>query len=231
MTTPEPPRYTSRTLPAPWVECAGCGSLALPDLDAYPRCPSCAARDRLVYVAEQHLDALLAPQLAAWGHHYAAQGLNMAQLYECLERWAGGWMSTQAQAAHLTARLIDAAREYPAPSFTPSLPERLQLDARTLPQVLAAHLDATQPAPGPGPGEIDRRLTFTVREADGHEGEYLHLSPGCDVLLILNVTPEGEALLYYLATPDRPGASREALRVPARLLPQVRAALSYWGTS
>ncbi|CAM4071282.1 hypothetical protein [Deinococcus frigens] len=219
MTDPAAPAYTSRTLPAPWAECEVCGSLALPDLDGSPRCPSCAARDRQLCAAEQHLAALFAPQLAAWVHHYTAQGLSAAQLYECLESWAGSWMNPQAQGQHLTALLTNAAREYPAPSFTPSPPDRVQLDARTLPQILAAQLDPARPAAS-GPGQIDRRLTFTVREANGQEREHLHLSPGYDALLILNTAPEGEALLYY--------TGGEGLRVPARLLPQVRAALGYW---
>ncbi|MDV6376103.1 hypothetical protein [Deinococcus arenicola] len=215
-TDPTAPAYTSRTLPAHWQECVMCGQLALPDLDGYPRCPSCAALERVESAAEEHLAALLAPQLAAWAQHYAAQ------LYDCFQLWAGAWMNPQAQQEHLTALLTDAGREYPAPSFTPSPPARVQLDVHTMPQILAAQIDPAQCAAS-GPGEIDRRLTFTVREVDGQQRERIQLSPGCDVLLILNAAPEGEALLCYTGIPGAPH-----LRVPARLLPQMRDALGYW---
>lgn len=186
---------------------------ALPDLDGSPRCPSCAQTARLTTAAYDHLAQLLAPALGAWGNHYAAQGM------------------TRAQGEQLAALLSDAMQDNPPPVFTPAPPDRVQLDARTVPQVLSFTLDHAQPQ-ADGAGRIDRRLTFTVREADGRLTERLHLAPGCDVLLILNTTPQGDALLIYTGIHGQTDPARnEALRVPADLLPQVRAALGYTFTA
>lgn len=233
MTTQETPALTDRNLPAPWVACEVCSSTvpALPDLDGSPRCPNCAQNARLTTAAYDHLAQLLAPVLGAWGNHYAAQGMTRAQLFTALDIWAGLGLSDRAQGEQLAALLTDAMQEHTPPVFTPAPPDRVQLDARTVPQVLSFTLDHAQPQ-ADGAGRIDRRLSFTVREADGRLTERLHLAPGCDVLLILNTTPQGDALLIYTGIHGQTDPARnEALRVPADLLPQVRAALGYTFTA
>lgn len=228
--------YTDRTLPAPWAECDVCGGpvAALPDPDGSPRCPACAAHNRMTEAALEHLGQLIAPVLSAWAHHYAAQGMTIKTLRGTLEQYSGGDLNHVAQAEHLHHLITSAMTVHPRPSFTPAPPDRVQLDARTLPQLTGFTLDQTAPS-AEGAGGIDRRVSFEYLNSDGRASTMRNLTPGRDVLLILNVNPEHDALLYYTGlqghTQTRPSYSGDApaYRVPAHLLPQVRAALGYWG--
>lgn len=157
--------------------------------------------------------------------------MTRPQLFTALEIWAGGYPNDRAQHRHLTALLTDAMQEHTPPVFTPAPPDRVELDARTVPQVLSFTLDHAQPQ-ADGAGRIDRRLSFTVRGSDGSVSNWGGLYPGCDVLLILNTTPQGDALLIYTGIHGQADpVGHEALRVPAELLPQVRAALGYTFTA
>lgn len=228
--------YTSRTLPAPWGVCEVCGGThpALPDLDNLQRCPECSARARLHDAAALHLAQLLAPSLGAWAHYYKAQGMNQPALLHALEEYTGGGLNARAQTEHLTGMLGESMAQHVPPSFTLAPPDRVQFDARTLPQLLTCKLDPAREK-SDGPGQIDRRLSFTVRLTDGRVSEVLTLGPGRDASLILNTNPDAEALLCYTGMDGQRSAGYPgevtAYRVPAHLLPQVKAALGYWGKS
>lgn len=233
--TKDVPAFTDRTLPAPWEWCEWCGGPvpALPAPDAPTHCPECAQHHRLSEAARLHLAQLLNPVLAAWAHHYSAQGLTSEDLYACLELWAAAGLNPDAQQEHLTALLADSMQKYPVPSVILAPPDRVTLDARTLPQLLAVHVASGQPD-SDGPGQIDRRLYFTARMSDGIIHKAVTLHPGRDALLILNSDPEHDALLYYTGlngyTTHAP-SDTPAYRVPADLIPQVQAALGYWGSA
>lgn len=232
MTTKETPALTDRTLPAPWVACEVCSSTApaLPDLDGSPRCPSCAQTARLYDAAYEHLGQLLAPHLGAWGHFWAAQGASTKTLLDVLDRFTGGDLNERAQAERLSNLLQNARTVYPVPAFTPAPPDRVQLDARTVPQLLDVLTDHAQPQ-ADGAGQIDRRRSFVIQDSEGRDAEQ-HPAPGLDALLILNTTPDGDALLIYTGIDGKTDYTRaQPLRVPARFLPQVRAALGYTFTA
>lgn len=224
------PAYTDRSLPAPWGVCEVCGGpvAALADLDGIARCPACAQRERLTDAAQAHLDALLSPALGAWVNHYAPQGLSQETARELLGFWAGDWMHEKAQTEHLAALIAQAAKDYPAPQVVRADPDRVTLNTRTLPQLLGVIAPFNVPAPVAG--EPDRRLGFRYRDAEGRVRETGGLPVGCDAVLLLNTTPEGEALLYFTGLHGRTNTREaEAYRVPAALLPDVRAALGYFG--
>lgn len=239
MTRPAPledartPTFTGRTLPAPWAECSMCEETAAVYVpgDRFPLCPACTALELLSRAAAESLAALLAPHLGAWGNHWAAVGVPPGELAEVLERHVGGDLNADAAQAHVRAQLAEAMQEHPTPTFTPAQPDRVTLDPHTLPIITRARLDLTRKAPE-GVGH-DHRLSFTVREPDGTLGERQALAPGRDVLLILSAESAGEALLYYTGIhgqtePHGPRTGPRGYRVPAELLPQVKAALGYF---
>ena len=235
---PLTPAYTSRTLPAPWAECDSCGgpvpALAHPG-DSSPLCASCARRDALREAAAASLAALLTPALGTWAHHWGAAGLSEADLLGELEDFTGAIMNSAYRQQRLKTLLSKAQAAHPVPSFKRAQPDRLSLDARSLPTITAAQMDSSA-APATA-GEPDRRLSFTVQAADSTLRHGFSVSPGLDVLILTGLTPDGGALLLTLGIHGRtfssvlPASSTEsrAFKTSPAVLPQVLAALGHMG--
>lgn len=231
---------TDREAPAPWAECESCGTAAalpasmLPGATAY-LCPACLARDVLYNAASEHLAQLLAPHLGAWGNYWAAAGLSAQQLREVCEHLSGAWAHSEYQARYQAASLYRAMRAYPAPlNVTTAQPDRVEVNALTLPRVTAAYPSPYDRAStAPEPGKPDRRWAFSLAYPDGSTAEGRTPSPGADAVLIFPSGPQGDAILFYTgihgSTADRERLGAERWAVPARFVPQVRAALGYWG--
>lgn len=125
-----------------------------------------------------------------------------------------------------TASLLASALvTHAVPEYTPAQPDRVLLDVGTLPTLDKITFDSgTYPS-----GQPYLYQHFSAHHPDGSAAcpGPGHLSPGRDTLLLLNAWGE-DAVLYYTGM-DRQSepTQREAYRVPAGLLPQVRKALGY----
>lgn len=213
--------YTDRTLPAPWEECDVCGKAAgLPSSTGarLTVCGPCAARQAVVNAAEESLEALAAPVLGAWAAQWTAAGVPLDELDAITEHLSGAGMCSDYADVYRLKTLRFLRRKYAAPVFEVHPPDRHELRAADL-LALTAYRDS-DPARG---------ITwphFTDSEGNAHRA-----FPGLDALTV--TLPDGDALLIYTGIsgqtsfprqPDFPG--QQGFRVPARLLPQLRAMLA-----
>lgn len=225
---------TDREAPAPWAVCDVCGGTvaALTDPDGTPRCPRCAVDALKNDAALAQLQAMTAPLLGAWANHWTRAGLGAGAILGAVEQLTGAWMHAQAQRAHLRDALVHTMRAHRPPTLTAAPPDRVTLNMLTMPALLAATVP-TAPRTLRAGGRV-HDVTFKVRHADGTVSEGVTLPPGPDAVLILNMTPDGDAALYFTGIhgqtdPQRRSLGKyQAVRVPAQLLAQVRAALGYW---
>ena len=214
------PTYTDRTLPAPWQECDFCGKVAgLPNTGSdYALCAACSRLNLLHEAARESLEALAAPILGAWVSQWTAAGVPLEDLEVTTQHFSGAGLNERAGRAHRLAHLRYLRREYGPPVFEVQRPDRHELSAIGMPALTACR--EANPARG------ERSGYFLDSEGNAHR-----LFPGLDVLTV--ILPDGDALLIYTgifgqtdftSKPDFPG--QQGFRVPAALLPQVRAALA-----
>lgn len=123
-----------------------------------------------------------------------------------------------------TASLLASALvTHAVPEYTRAQPDRVLLDVGTLPTLDKITFDSgTYPS-----GQPYLHQHFSTHHPDGSAASPGHLSPGWDTLLLLNAWGE-DAVLYYTGMDGKTEPTwREAYRVPAGMLPQVRKALGY----
>ena len=210
--------FTDRTLPACWALCESCSRAAGLPLssrggDAY--CPACTARAVLVDAAEQSLSAEVSPILGAWASQWAAAGLPESELTGIVDMLSGATYNEKYRAAYVRGHLARLRREYRAPAFERQKADRAELEAGSLPTLVAYHwADMAHPSRGHSwPYFVDT------------SGKTHTLMPGCDTLAVS--LPGGDALLIYTGMGGHTDLTRQhGFRVPARMLAQVRAALA-----
>jgi len=209
---------TNRTLPAPWEQCDMCGkaagvpSVLRPDTAL---CPACTRWELLNDAATDSLREMISPILGAWAAHWTAAGVSLKDLEAATEYMIGSDLNSTYAKKHRRVHLRRLRHAYRAPAFECHPAGRSELRAADLPRLARW----TPPAPAGG-GYSAHGGFFTDTQ-----GRAQTLAPGCDVLLISQ--PDGDTLLIYTGAGGYTGpTSREGLRVPAGLLPQVRALLS-----
>ncbi|WP_407569625.1 hypothetical protein [Deinococcus altitudinis] len=211
--------FTDRTLPAPWEECDVCGKAAgLPSTTGahLTVCGPCAAQQAIVNAAEESLKALAAPVLGAWAAQWTAAGVPLDELDAITEHLSGAGMCGDYAQAYRLKALRFLRREYAAPVFEKSAPERVTLNPEDLPTLTGYTL--ADPARGV------LRPYFLDSEGTPHT-----FPLACDALTV--ALPGGDALLIFTGLHGAtdlhpvPGLAR-AFRVVAALLPQVCSALN-----
>ncbi|WP_157465290.1 hypothetical protein [Deinococcus apachensis] len=237
MTTTEQNRPTStdRTLPVPWEMCDMCGRVpALPAPGTLGTlCPDCARLQALTEAADQSLIDSVGPHLGAWVAHWQRAGVSLRELMGVIENAADYHTRSDLAEPRRFATLRALGMKYAPPAVTPALPAHVTLDVAALP-VIEGHMIYADTYPGNG--KPYRLNVFTVRLPNGERDEGRIIHPGPDALLMLNATPQGDAVLYLtgmhgqLFPADYPDVLRcsHALRVPPQFLPAVREALGYW---
>jgi len=207
-------------MPEPWGECVSCGRPAAAGLPLSLRggdyhCPACTREALLTEGATENLEELAGPIIGAWANHWASAGVPLSELTGALGYLCGAGLNEDARAAHVRGHLARLRRENRAPVFEHHPADRAELAAADLPRLA----QWTPPAPAGG-GYSAHSGFFTDTQ-----GRAQTLVPGCDVLLIS--LPDGDTLLIYTGAGGYTSPTRrEGFRVPAGLLPQVRALLS-----
>ena len=212
------PAFTDRTLPAPWGLCDVCGKAAglpLPSRGGDVSCPACTARAVLVDAAERSLETAIAPVLGAWAAHWAAAGVSVGELVSVLDLLSGADYNETYRARYVRGHLRRVMLAHRAPVFEVARPDRFEYLAADLPTLSAYHwADMTHPRDG------HSWPYFTDGEGKAHT-----LPLGYDALSV--TLPDGDALLIFTGLGGQSRLTRQqGYRVPARLLPQVRASLA-----
>jgi len=212
------PTFTDRTLPHPWELCDVCGKAPGFPLPGYrfPTCPECSRRQVLQDAAQASLTALAAPVVGAWAAQWTAAGLSLEALDGLAEIVTGAWAKPSYARRFRRVFLRRLSRQHAPPAFTVAGPDRVALDVEALP-CLTTYRSA------------DRTRGMTWPHFLDGEGRPHTLPAGLDSLTLTQ--PDGGAVLIFTglggqtdftrAGPHRP----PGFRVPAHLLPQVRAAL------
>ena len=206
---------TDRNLPAPWALCDMCGKTAGVLSVLHPDtvlCPACTRWELLNDAATDSLRDMISPILGAWVAQWSAAGVSLEDLEAATEYLSGSNLCSSAGHGHRRSHLRRLRLEHRALPFEIQPSDRVELSADELPTLCTYH-----PA--------DQRRGWEAPFFKDTNGKAHTLPKGLDTLTV--TLPDGDALLIFTGMNGWANfRTREGFRVPAALLPQVRAALA-----